>query len=98
MKKIIYLSLHLSLLLTGLPGKLLAEEPEPETKEISGMSVMGNNDAPKSLYIVPWKTSEIGLETDLTSSLLNEDMVPVGKPVFMRELEFYQVSTEGNAE
>lgn len=94
MKKIIYLSL----LLTGLPGGVLAEEPEPETKEISGMSVMGNNDAPKSLYIVPWKTSEIGLETDLTSSLLNEDMVPVDKPVFMRELEFYQVSTEGKAE
>ena len=85
---------YMFILLCSLPAWLQAEEAAQETKEISGMSVMGNNDAPKSLYIVPWKTSEIGVETDLTSSLLNEDMVPVDKPVFMRELEFYQVSTE----
>lgn len=63
-------------------------------KMISGMSVVGNKDAPKSLYIVPWKSSEIGVKTDLKSSLLNEDMVPVDKPEFMRELDFYNVSTE----
>ncbi|WP_300522279.1 hypothetical protein [Alcanivorax sp.] len=67
---------------------------DDEAKMISGMSVLGNKDAPKSLYIVPWKSSEIGVETDLTSSLLDEEMMPVDKPVFMRELDFYQVSTE----
>ncbi|MED5239982.1 MAG: hypothetical protein VX379_10435 [Pseudomonadota bacterium] len=85
---------YLFFLISALPVWVQAEEAEQETKEISGMSVMGNNDAPKSLYIVPWKTSEIGVETDLTSNLLNEDMVPVDKPVFMRELDFYQVSQE----
>lgn len=89
---------YLLFLTCTLPAWVQAAEEGQETKEISGMSVMGNNDAPKSLYIVPWKTSEIGVETDLTSSLLNEDMMPVDKPVFMRELEFYQVSTEGSAE
>ena len=90
MRQLAYLLLPLAV----LPVQAEEAASEQETKEISGMSVMGNNDAPKSLYIVPWKTSEIGVETDLTSSLLNEDMVPVDKPVFMRELEFYQVSTE----
>jgi len=85
----------LFLLALLFPVTLAAEEKnEDDVKEISGMSVLGNSDAPKSLYIVPWKSSEIGVETDLTSSLLNEDMVPVDKPVFMRELDFYQVSTE----
>lgn len=85
----------LCLLVLLFPVTLAAEEKkEDDVKEISGMSVLGNSDAPKSLYIVPWKSSEIGVETDLTSSLLNEDMVPVDKPVFMRELDFYQVSTE----
>ena len=65
---------------------------EGEPHVVSGMSITGNNETPKSLYIVPWKTSEIGLETKLTSSLLNEDMAPVDKTVFMRELEFYQIS------
>lgn len=63
-----------------------------DEKVISGMSILGNNDAPKSLYIVPWKSSEIGVETELTSSLLSEDMVPVDKPVFQRELDFYKVA------
>jgi hypothetical protein len=64
-----------------------------EPKMVSGMSILGNDDAPKSLYIVPWKSSEIGSETKLSSNLLNADMAPVDKTVFMRELDFYEVSS-----
>lgn len=64
-----------------------------EVKAISGMSIVGNNEAPKSLYIVPWKSSEIGMETDLSSNLLNESLTPVDKDVFLREIDFYNVST-----
>lgn len=81
-------------LLLLLPSTLLAAEEgaaDGEPHVVSGMSITGNNETPKSLYIVPWKTSEIGLETKLTSSLLNDDMAPVDKTVFMRELEFYQI-------
>jgi hypothetical protein len=60
-------------------------------KELSGMSVLGNNETPKALYIVPWKSSEIGDKADLRAGLLNDAMAPVDKDVFMRELEFYQV-------
>lgn len=61
-------------------------------KTMSGISIVGNKEAPKSLYIVPWKNSEVGVETSLQSGFLNEDMVPVDKEVFMRELEFYDIS------
>ena len=64
-----------------------------EVKALSGISIIGNKDAPKSLYIVPWRSSEIGIETDLNSSLLNEGMHPVDKDVFIRELNFYEIST-----
>jgi hypothetical protein len=63
-----------------------------DAKELSGMSIVGNDEAPKSLYIVPWKSSEIGVETSLNMTL-NESDVPVDRDVFMRQLEFYQVST-----
>lgn len=63
-----------------------------EPKELSGMSIVGNDEAPKSLYIVPWKSSEIGVETSL-NMLLNEDDLPVDRDVFMRQLDFYEVST-----
>ena len=64
---------------------------ESEAKELSGMSIVGNDEAPKSLYIVPWKSSEIGVETNL-NMMLNEGDGPVDRDVFMRQLEFYQIS------
>ena len=64
-----------------------------EVKSLSGISIIGNKDAPKSLYIVPWRSSELGIETDLNSSLLNEGIHPVDKDVFIRELNFYEIST-----
>lgn len=64
-----------------------------EDKELSGMSIVGNDEAPKSLYIVPWKSSEIGVETSL-DMMFNEGDVPLDRDVFKRQLKFYQVSTE----
>jgi len=67
-------------------------DKESTAKELSGMSIVGNDEAPKALYIVPWKSSEIGKETRL-DTMLNEGDVPVDKDVFRRQLEFYKVST-----
>ncbi|WP_160152662.1 hypothetical protein [Microbulbifer sp. ALW1] len=65
---------------------------DKEVKELSGISIIGNKEAPKSLYIVPWKSSEVGVESGLNSSLLDPTLQPLDKEVFMRELEFYQLS------
>ncbi len=67
-------------------------EKETEVKDVSGMSIVGTNEAPKSLIIVPWKSSEIGQEINFSSSLLNQEIAPVDKPTFMRELDFYRLS------
>lgn len=63
-----------------------------DVKELSGISIIGNKEAPKSLYIVPWKSSEVGVESDLASSLMDDKLTPLDKEVFMRELEFYELS------
>jgi hypothetical protein len=68
------------------------KEKNSDAKELSGMSIVGNDEAPKSLYIVPWKSSELGVETTL-STKLNEGDMPVDRDVFKRQLEFYKVST-----
>ena len=68
------------------------KKKDSDTKELSGMSIVGNDEAPKSLYIVPWKSSELGVETTL-STKLNEGDMPVDREVFKRQLEFYKVST-----
>lgn len=81
------------LLATGLAlAQDKGKKTETEAKEVSGMSIVGNNETPKSLTIVPWKSSEIGQETNFNSNLLNQEMVPVDKSSFLRELEFYRLS------
>lgn len=62
-----------------------------EPKMVSGISIVGNNEAPKSLFIVPWKSSEIGVETSLKSGMMDDSMRPVDKDVFMREIDFYDI-------
>jgi hypothetical protein len=73
------------------PVAAMAQEDGSQPKELSGMSIIGNDEAPKSLYIVPWKSSEIGVETSL-NMMLNERDAPVDRDVFMRQLGFYETS------
>jgi len=68
------------------------KDKETKAKEMSGMSIVGNDEAPKSLYIVPWKSSEIGVQTSL-DMMLTEGDVPVDREVFKRKIEFYRIST-----
>lgn len=59
-------------------------------KTMSGMSILGNEEAPKSLVIIPWKSSELGDDISL-SNTLDDRARPVDKEVFLRELRFYQI-------
>ncbi len=61
-----------------------------DAKTLAGISILGNQDSPKSLVIVPWKGSEIGDMPGL-SRLLDDSIQPVDKDVFMRELTYYQI-------
>ena len=65
-----------------------AAQPGGDVK-MSGMSILGNEDAPKSLVIVPWKSSELA-DMPSVSRLLDSATQPVDKDVFMRELSFYE--------
>ena len=58
-----------------------------------GMSVLGNQEAPTSLLIVPWKTSEVGRSLSV-SPMLDDSRQPVDKEVFMRALRYYEIRSE----
>jgi hypothetical protein len=62
-------------------------------KTMSGMSILGNEEAPKSLVIIPWKSSELGDDISL-SDTLDDRARPVDKEVFLRELSFYEIRAE----
>jgi hypothetical protein len=71
-----------------------------------GMSILGNQEAPKALVIVPWKSSELGSGPSV-STLLDDSRLPIDKEVFMRMLSYYDIrsatarpsgaTTNGNA-
>ncbi|MDJ0938333.1 MAG: hypothetical protein QNJ00_01085 [Woeseiaceae bacterium] len=78
---------------TGTGDGTDAEAPPADPggpKTLSGMSILGNEEAPKSLVIIPWKSSEIGSDLGLDDSL-DERPEPVDREVFLRELEFYEI-------
>ena len=66
------------------------EAQADKTKTLSGMSILGNEETPKSLVIVPWKSSRMGDEINL-SDTLDDRARPIDKEVFERELRFYEI-------
>jgi hypothetical protein len=67
-----------------------AAQAAAEPKALSGMSILGNQEAPKSLVIVPWKSSELGDGIGV-SRALDTRIRAVDKDVFMRELKYYAI-------
>jgi hypothetical protein len=62
-------------------------------KALSGMSILGNQEAPKALVIVPWKSSQLGDSIGI-SKTLDDGRQPVDKEVFMRQLRYYEIRTQ----
>jgi hypothetical protein len=85
------------------------EEPQKQTEEPKkeedtkltqvpggkalGMSILGNQEAPKALVIVPWKSSELGKGPSV-STMLDDSRLPIDKEVFMRMLSYYEIRSE----
>jgi hypothetical protein len=71
-----------------------AEKKEEKKEDPAlGMSILGNQEAPKALVIVPWKSSQIGASLGV-STLLDDSRQPVDKEVFMRALSYYEIQLE----
>ncbi len=92
------LNIILFWLMLQAPAMAEKNKVDTEVKELSGISIIGNKEAPKSLYIVPWQNSEVGVATSLNSGLLDDSMRPVDKEVFLRELDFYELSHGRNVQ
>ena len=61
-------------------------------KSLLGMSILGNQEAPMALVIVPWKSSQLGDTLDISRNL-DDSRQPVDRDVFKRELAYYEIRT-----
>jgi len=89
MKNLLFFTLLMFILIQPL---LSAEAESEEVLNLRGMTVIGNQELPKSLIVVPWKQSELGelLEHSM-DSLLDSGMQPLDREVFERKLDYYRV-------
>lgn len=64
---------------------------------LEGISIIGNKELPKMLYIVPWKTSELPeLNAPPIESLIDEALAPIDRDNFKRKIRYYQIYSEQN--
>jgi hypothetical protein len=64
---------------------------------MSGLSILGNDETPKELVIVPWKSSQLA-DAPGISRLLDDSTQPVDKDVFLRELSYYELIADPDGE
>src|SRR5262245_29413370 len=106
MSRLIVICLPLLLAATAVTADEGARAPSAATSgehpavaqgdvKMSGMSILGNDEAPKSLVLVPWKSSQLG-EMPALSRLPDDSIKPVDKDVFVRELGYYEIRSATN--
>ena len=57
--------------------------------ELEGTSIIGNRELPKILYIAPWKPPELSNLDAPRSTLLSEEITPLDRDVYQRELYYF---------
>jgi len=61
-----------------------------ESLDLEATSITGTQELPKVLYIVPWKSSDLGdLVGRPVGTLIDEVLAPVDPEVFQRHLAYY---------
>jgi len=81
-----------TVLFLALASPVWAAEAASNEAPTVGTNVIGTQEAPTVLNVVPWKDKEVKLEKkDPTSSLLNRVLEPLDQEVLLREVEYYRI-------
>ncbi len=84
-----------TLLGLALTAAMAAIAQDDDVKELTGISIVGDKEAPRSLYIVPWQNSELEQATRPTNNLVDNTMQAVDQANFRRQLRLYELSKSG---
>ncbi len=86
------------LLLMGLSFISLSLLAAEDHLDMQGTEIIGNQELPKVLYIVPWKKSSLpDLGTPPLQSLISDALAPVERDEFRRQVRYYyQLSEQPN--
>ncbi len=58
--------------------------------ESEGMTVFGQHELPKVLYVVPWKRKDVAeIDTPQTKTLATDVLTPIDPEIFKRQARYY---------
>ena len=66
-----------------------------DIKQLRGISIVGDKEAPRSLYIVPWQNAELTQSTSLSTRLVDNNMQALDRESFRRQLRLRELSKSG---
>ena len=73
---------------------LAAPAPAGVEKARTGTTVIGEQEAPIGLYIMPWRQSQAQAGLDRPARLLDEALLPLDPEVFKRQVEYNRALSE----
>ena len=86
------------LALTALSGTNLTfadNDPATGIKEMQGISIKADKEAPKSLVIVPWHDAEHQQNTSLSSGLVDDSLQAIDQNALQQQLRLHELSKSG---
>lgn len=80
----------------GLPQATApaARKPDAATAPSVGTTIIGEQESPIGLYIMPWRESRPEQDMDRPARLLQEKLLPVDEDVFVRQIEYYNALSD----
>ncbi len=83
---------------TNNPGKAANKGNAKDRLDLDSTQITGNRELPKVLYIVPWRSAELGdLVGRPVNSLLDEVLEPVDRDVFRRQNRYFEALQPNSA-
>ena len=75
----------------------IAEEGDQasDIKQLQGISIKADKEAPKSLYIVPWHDAEHKQNTSLSSGLVDDSLQAIDRNALQQQLRLHELSKSG---
>lgn len=87
-------SLNMVLILAALLPAVAAYAAD-DIKELQGISIRGDKEAPRSLYIVPWQNTELEQATSLSANLGENTLQALDRDTFKQQLRLHELSKSG---
>lgn len=76
-----------------------AERPsESASGEQAGTVIVGDRESPIGLYIMPWRDSSAAADMDRPARLVEANLLPIDRPVFLQELQYHRALSGALAE